>query len=242
MLVSVADPGEPEGLSTMDFAVGFLLDRRKYHLPVYRDKTSGQMRAYSPQLRHPLPGNKSGITGIEFHQTACDMGTRPERYDAGSIHFYVLRNGLITWHCDENRVLLGGSGGNDRCIQVEVNGLYGGLEDNPLTAPNEALNTTWNDPTTKIRETPQDHTPQAMKSLRMLTRYLCICFPSIQYFLSHRQFSKKREADPGQGIWLEVVGLRKELGRSSGGKGFAAGGYPNPLTWDPEEGKGSYYV
>jgi N-acetyl-anhydromuramyl-L-alanine amidase AmpD len=241
MLVNLADPGSPEVITVNDFKA-LMLDRRKQYLPVYRDKQTKEFVGYKPQKRRAVPGVKTGITGIEFHQTAADMGVKPERYDAGSIHYYVLRNGVVTWHCDEDRVLFGGNGGNDRCIQIEVVGRYSGLLDNPNTMPNEANNTTWNDPTTKEKELPQDLTIDAAFSLRMLVRYLCDKFPSIKYFLSHRNFSKDRQADPGQAIWEQVVGLRRELGRSSGGKGFVAGGYPNPSAWDAAEGRGSYYV
>jgi hypothetical protein len=225
---NVADPGSAEAITCADFERAYLLDRRAFHRPLTRDAQ-----------RRPIPyepPRRSLVTGICLHQTACDMGLNPERYDTISVHYVVLRNGRATWHADHDRILYGGNGWNQRCIQIEVNGLYAGLEDDPETAVDESLKTTWDDPTTKIREQPQQVTPEAMATLRMLVRYIKLKTPTITKLVAHRQSSGSRRNDPGERIWREAVALHGELGLDDGGIGYAipdgAGGKPIPEQWD----------
>ena len=233
MIDNVADPGSAEAITCAEFAKAYFIDRREHHSPLVR--SGKKLVPYTPKKR-------TKITGICLHQTACDMGERPARYDTISVHFVVLRSGLIVWTCDEDYVLFGGNGWNDLCVQIEVNGLYSGLEDDPTTAPNEAERTTWNDPSTPWREVAQEVTLPAMASLRMLVRYLKIKIPTIKVLVAHRQSSKDRPNDPGERIWRgEAVPLMKELGLTDGGRGFAIQtGKPIPEAWDPEK-KGIKY-
>lgn len=226
MMNNVADPGSAEALTCADFERAFVLDRRAFHHPLIRN-ADGKLVPYTPPPR-------AYITGITLHQTACDMGERPERYDTISVHYVVLRSGRIVWTCDADRILYGGNGWNNRCVQIEVNGLYPGLEDDPDTAADESLRTTWDDPSTPTREHPQEVTPAAMLSLRMLVRYLKLRFQSIVVLCAHRQASASRRNDPGQRIWGEAVRLHAELGLQDGGVGFTIGdGLPIPEAWDP---------
>lgn len=208
-----------------------LIDLRKHHQP--RVTVDGVAKAYSPPSR-PW----SEFTGITYHQTACDMGESEARYYSIGAHFVVLRSGRVLWMCDPNRIVYHGNGWNARCVGVEVNGLYPGLEDDPGTADNEALKTTWDDPTTPAREKPMSVTPQAMASLRNLTRWLRWYGKQngakVDFLVAHRQSSMDRENDPGQAIWRQAaVPLHAELGMSDGGVGFTIGGYAIPEKWDP---------
>jgi N-acetyl-anhydromuramyl-L-alanine amidase AmpD len=227
---NVADPGEP--VVTAAAFQASMLDRRGYHTALLR--TNGRPREYTPRLR-PWPA----ITGTTLHQTACDMGERVERYDTIGAHFTVLRNsGRVLWHVDLDRIVYHGNGWNDRCVGIEVNGLYAGLEDDPDTALDEALKTTWDDPSTPTRERPMQVTPQSMRSTRMLVRWIRWTVAQhggkMSVLCAHRQSSQSRRNDPGEAIWKAVaLPLHAELGLSDGGVDFVIGGYPIPEAWDP---------
>lgn len=211
-----------------------MIDLRKQHLPFLKYKENGQTitKNYSPPAR-PW----SEFTGVTYHQTACDMGEREARYYTIGAHFAVLRNGKVLWMCDPNRIVYHGNGWNARCVGIEVNGLYSGLEDDPTTAKNESMLTTWDDPDTKIRETPMVVTAESLVALRNLTRWLKWYGKQngadVKFLVSHRQSSMDRRNDPGETLWQEgAVPLHDELGMSDGGVGFKIGGYAVPAQWD----------
>ncbi len=211
-----------------------MIDLRKQHLPFLRYKENGETitKNYSPPSR-PW----SEVTGITYHQTACDMGEREARYYTIGAHFAVLRNGKVLWMCDLNRVVYHGNGWNARCVGIEVNGLYSGLEDDPTTAKDESVLTTWDDPTTKIREMPMVVTAESLVALRNLTRWLkwyaAQNGANVKFLVAHRQSSLDRQNDPGETIWQQAaVPLHTELGMSDGGVGFKIGGYAIPAQWD----------
>lgn len=211
-----------------------MIDLRKQHVPHISYKENGVVvtKSYLPRLRA-----WKEFTGVTYHQTACDMGEREARYYSIGAHFAVLRSGRVLWMCDPNRVVYHGNGWNARCVGIEVNGLYSGLEDDPDTALDESLKTTWDDPSTPTRERPMTVTPQSMVSLRNLTRWLKWYGQkngaSVQFLVAHRQSSMDRQNDPGQTIWHEAaVPLHAELGMSDGCVGFKIGGYAIPQQWD----------
>lgn len=209
-----------------------MIDLRKQHLPYYR-KADGSHQTYSP-----LPRPISEVTGICDHQTACDMGEREARYYTIGSHFVVLRSGRVLWMCDVDRVVYHGNGWNARTVGIEVNGLYSGLEDDPDTAQDESLRTTWDDKTTPTRETPMVVTPQSLRGLRDLHRWICWHVRQrggqVKFLVAHRQSSLDRQNDPGQTLWQQgAVPMHAELGLSDGGVGFKIGGYAIPEQWDP---------
>lgn len=241
----VHDPDSVEAVTFEDFRA-VMHDRRKFHSPSYRDKTE-RLVHYKPKLRKFFEGAAwKDTTSIMLHQTACSMGERIERYDTIGAHFSVLRSGNVIQHSDENRYVIHGHGGNQRCVGIEIDGLYSGLLDDPNTAPNEALLTTWNSPSTPHRDLPMDVTPHAMRTVRMLVRWICINVArhggKISYLMSHRQSSSDRKNDPGQAIMMNVwQPLFLELGLSDGGAGWcfpdSNGGRPNPTVWTGVLGK-----
>lgn len=233
MIDNVADPGSAEAIACADFERAYVIDRRKFHTPMLRDK-NGKLQPYKPPRR-------TKITGVCLHQTACDMGERVERYDTISIHLVILRSGRMLWHCDFDRVLYGGNGWNERCIQIELVGLFAGVEDDPDSAQDESLRSTWDDPTTPTREQPQQVTEAQKRTLRMALRWLKLKVPTIAVVVSHRQASANRRNDPGETTWREAVAVSAELGLHDGGPGFVIGdGLPIPEAWD-ERYKGVKY-
>lgn len=220
---NLADPGSAEVVTPDDF-LKLVIDRRRFHVPTV--VTHGVRRPYVPAHR-----TWHETTGITLHQTACDMGERIERYDTMGAHWGVLRSGRIIRLCDNNRVVYHGNGWNARCVGIEVNGLYAGDEANPLA-------TTWDDPSTAKREQPQQVTPEAMLSLRMLCRFIAYDIASnggaLKVLCAHRQSSQDRRNDPGSAIWRQAaIPVSNELGLNYGGVGFTVGGYAIPECWDP---------
>lgn len=232
-MINLADPGSAEVVTPEDF-LRLVVDRRDFHVPTYETEKNGKKTrvAYSP---HERPWKET--TGFTLHQTACDMGERAERYDTIGSHWSITRAGVIHWHCDNNRVVYHGQGWNNRCTSVEVNGRYAGREDDPSTARDEALDTTWNDPSTPQREQPMQVTAASMVSLRMLGRFIAYDIMShggtLKVLCAHRQSSTSRRNDPGEGIWKQgAAPIISELGLSYGGIGFTIGGFPIPECWD----------
>lgn len=231
---NMADPGSAEVLSPADFEL-LMDDRRDFHVPTIEKVIDGKKKkvAYEPAER---PWKTT--TGITLHQTACDMGESLERYDGIGAHFSITRRGRIRRHADNNRVVYHGNGWNSRCVGIEVNGRYSGREDDPKTAVDEALQSLWDDPSTKWREQPMDVTPESMLALRQLIRWICWDVARnggrVTVLNAHRQSSVNRRNDPGETIWKQAaIPLHSELGLTDGGVGFEIGGFPIPECWDP---------
>lgn len=229
-LTNVDDPHSAEVLTAVEFErTGY--DRRAAHAPLV--KVKGRLERYDPR---PRPW--TDVKGITLHQTACNMGERIERYDTIGAHFAVLRSGRWLRMADETRIVYHGNGWNNQCVGVEVDGLYPGLLDDPKTVHDEALQSTWDDPTTPTREQPQRTTPQAMLTLRRLCRWIVnhvrMNGGAVRTLCAHRQSSLDRQNDPGQEIWQQAaLPLLFELGLNDGGVGFRLGGYAIPEAWDP---------
>lgn len=237
-MINLADPGSPEAVTPDDF-LKLVIDRRDFHAPSYIDK--GKRKSYTPSTR-----KWPETTGICLHQTACDMGERPERYDTMGAHWGVLRSGRVIRLCDNNRIVYHGNGWNNRTVGIEVNGLYAGREDDPDTALDEALRSTWDDPSTPTREKPMQVTPAAMLSLRMLCRFIAYDIMTyggaMQFLVAHRQSSPDRRNDPGESIWRQgALPIISELGLSTGGPAYTIGGYPIPECWGQPDAGGIPY-
>lgn len=239
MIISVADPGSPEVLSPEDFERA-MFDRRSSHSPLVKNLKTGKLERYEPHLRAATDELAwEQVKGITLHQTACDMGELLERYDTIGAHFAVLRSSRVLRMCDETRVVWHGQGWNQQCVGIEINGLYAGREDDPTTAPNEAIRTTWDNPATARREQPMAIVPEQMAATRSLIRWIAWNVArhggEVKVLCAHRQSSAARPNDPGEGIWRVVaLPLHAELGLTDGGVGFAIDdGQPIPECWDP---------
>lgn len=232
MIATVADPGSPEALSPELFEAT-MFDRRTAHSPLVKSLKTGKLERYTPVRRPWLE-----VTGVTLHQTACNMGERIERYDTIGAHFAVLRSGRVLRMCDEDRIVYHAQGWNNRCVGIEVDGLYAGREDDPRTVHDEALASTWDDPSTPTREKPMQVTDAAMRSTRMLVRWIAWRVAqhngTLRVLCAHRQSSESRPNDPGEAIWRAVaLPLHLELGLSDGGPGFKIGdGRAIPREWD----------
>lgn len=205
------------------------------HDPYYVGKDPDGTKRLVPYT--PVIRQISKITGICLHQTACVMGENPSRYRRLSIHFVVTLLGKVIQTCPIESLLYGGNGWNNGTIQIEVDGSYAGLEDDPSThARREDIETFWANGEIK---SPMKVTDAAMRSLRNLERYLVELVRrrggAISVIVAHRQSSGDRQSDPGQAIWQEgALPIIEEFGLSDGGVGFRLGdGRAIPQAWDP---------
>ena len=177
----------------------------------------------------PRPWSK--VTGICLHQTACNMGERPERYDTLNVHYVVTRAGKIIQLHDLTTATAHGNGWNNQTVGIEIDGLYAGVEGDSSTV--------WDDPSTPSKETAQALTCETRESCKALIRHIvsatAIYGGKLGVLVAHRQSSSSRRNDPGSAIWTHIaLPISAELGLTDGGIGFKLDtGYPIPESWDP---------
>lgn len=173
------------------------------------------------------------VTGICLHQTACLLGERPERWLNVGAHYGVTRGGKRLRLHDETDRIVHGNGFNARCVGIEGDGTYAGIEGD--------LRTVWDDPTTKYREQgmdlPDPFIAAYLETCRAIIRRVHDAGGAIKFILAHRQSSESRQNDPGEGIWKRVaLVIMKEFGLHDGGVGFKVDdGRPIPEAWDPSK-------
>lgn len=153
---------------------------------------------------------KSSIDSICLHQTAClfSVSKQQIRHAQGSpeialatrgmniaSHMTAFRNGVVvaahpfrSWVHNCNKL-------NARCLGLEIEGRYPGLESDPLR--------------TTYGGSPSELTQEVIRVARDSLTWLVETARSegcpIEYIYAHRQSSKDRRSDPGEGLWREVV-------------------------------------
>lgn len=184
---------------------------------------------------------------IVAHQTACDMGTKPSRYARLGAHFATMQNGDAAWVFSMLDVVAHANGLNPRGVGIEVNGRFAGRNDDPRTTPDEKLRTTWDDPTTAVRELPMDLPQIQVEATWAIGDFIIAEVERhggrIDAVVPHRCSSSNRQGDPGEEnwkrIWLPFIEKHK---LSDGGKGFKVGsGYEIPECWDSHGHPGVSY-
>lgn len=169
------------------------------------------------------------ITGVCLHQTACNLGEGVRRWDTVGAHGGVTRGGKIIQLHEFTDLVVHGNGWNTRCVGIEMDGHYEGIEGN--------IRTFWRDPETP-NAVPQTPTDELVASAKDFVRWICAIVKhhggEVKYLVAHRQASKDRQNDPGSGLWQRVaIPLLTELKLSDGGLGFKIGtGYAIPEVWD----------
>lgn len=172
----------------------------------------------------------TGVTGITLHQTACTLGENPPRWDSIGAHVGVTRAGRVIWIHDFTSLVAHGNGWNSKCVGIEMDGLYEGIEGDPSTL--------WDDPSTATRERASMVTPELVASARAAIRWICAEVAAhggrVGALVAHRQSSKDRRNDPGSALWQAVaLPMQASLGLSSIGGQAIGSGYPIPEAWDP---------
>jgi N-acetyl-anhydromuramyl-L-alanine amidase AmpD len=200
------------------FALGAFFDRRA-SASLAGQKHDGGSR----------PWNR--ITGICLHQTACNLGENPPRWDTVGAHLGITRQGKVVWLHDFDRIIWHGNGWNAQTVGIEMDGLYAGVQGDATTV--------WDDPETPFREQAQTPTPELIHATQGACRWIFDEVAKhggkVTALVAHRQSSTSRRNDPGSALWQGVaLPLIRELGLSDGGPGFKlVDGYPIPEAWDP---------
>jgi hypothetical protein len=171
----------------------------------------------------------ASIDSVVLHQTACDLGERPGRWDSLRAQVGVTRGGQVFQVYPLDTLVYHGNSFNKRSVGVELSGSYEGIE---------GQRATWWQP--EGVKDPQRPTPELIEAARRAVRWIVAEVGArggkVRYCFSHRQSSDTRQSDPGSAIW-QAVGLwaQSELGLSDGGPGFRVGdGRPIPEAWGGE--------
>lgn len=169
------------------------------------------------------------VTGICLHQTACNLGEKPARWDTVGCHVGVTRNGQVIWLHNFDRLIVHGNGWNKKTVGIEIDGMYEGVKGD--------IKTFWRDKSDK-KSQPQNLTSETVAAVNQLIEFICSevekAGGKIEYLVAHRQASENRRNDPGSEIWQMIaIPMSKKLSLSDGGDGFKIGsGYAIPREWD----------
>lgn len=170
------------------------------------------------------------VTGICLHQTACNLGERPQRWATVGAHLGITREGKVVWMHDLDYAIVHGNGFNTHTVGIEMDGMYAGIEGN--------LETFWRPPGQPDRQ-PQSPTAELVEAAKQTVKWICSEVErhggKVTSLVAHRQASNERQADPGSALWKAVaLPLHRELALSDGGPGFKIDtGFPIPEAWDP---------
>lgn len=188
------------------------------------------VRAYEGLATPRLP---SSVTGIMVHQLGCQLGVSKRQLQAAAgdprlaLQHRVLRLpyhvvGLLCGDVIRNhpvtRYTYHGNGGNRFTVGVGIEGLYPGRE------------TTRTAKHTDLHRAVMVGRAALAEAERMLRESGITGLITVH---AHRNFAAKRAADPGDGIWREVVGWGIEHLSLVPDLDLRMGtGQPIPVEWD----------
>lgn len=205
-----------------------------------------KMTRTGPVLRDP-----SSVDSVVLHQCAVTYGLTSRQLRAAggdrrlalarralrvACHALAFRDGFFVASCPLRVYVQGANGLNPRALNLEVDGLYSGLRDDPDTVPREDLQTTAGEPC--------EVTPAIILAGQSALRWLVLegrreGMP-IDRLWAHRQSSGTRRADPGEGLWSAVAEpIAAELGLRIDYAATLGEGRPIPVAWSPN-GVGKY--
>lgn len=166
----------------------------------------------------------ASVTGVCLHQTACNMGSRVERYDGTGAHVVVAGRKVI-WLHDWTKRVVAANGWNAGTVSIEINGLFAGVEGD--------ISTVWDDPSTAKRETAMTLDDDSVAASLAALRWIRQGVPGLRVIVAHRQASGNRRNDPGEAIWKRIaIPARDELGLATPDRFTLDDGRPIPEAWD----------
>lgn len=187
------------------------------------------------------------IDSVVLHQTACvfgplnDQDKRHRRALKIPAHVTAFRDGVYVQAAPLLWFLYHANDYNATALGLECEGQYPGLRDDPKTPQREDEETFWAAGAGK--PTPLDEL--SIETFRAALTHLVVAGRElgcpIKYVKAHRQTSKTRRSDPGEGIWTEVALWAEEhLNVSTLPLETRRDGRPIPIAWDPARGRGRY--
>ncbi len=133
-------------------------------------------------------------------------------------HWVALLNGDVLYNNQITRYTYAGNGGNGPLVQVSLEGNYPGLEKNRKPKHNGYDKHTIETGRAAIRNAVHHSRDQGA---------------SINYLYAHRQYSKNRIGDPGEGWWKEIgIPMSLELDLEIKYDFEYGTGYKIPREWD----------
>lgn len=168
-----------------------------------------------------------GDAELALARRALDAACHVMAFRAG---FFVASHPLRDFVNAANRL-------NPESLNLEIDGRYAGLEDDPATAAREDLLTTWRGEPTELTE---ETVAAARAAIRWLVEEAAREGIAIRKITGHRISNDARRADPGEGPWKRVVlPAAEELGLEVIRRSPWNQGEHIPTDWDPE-GIGAY--
>lgn len=197
--------------------------------------------------------NVADVDTITLHQTAIEFGVskyairfakgdaelaRARRALDVACHAMAFRKGFFVKSHNLLDYVNHAGRFNGRACGLEIEGLYPGLSDDPLTVAREDLLTTWRGEPTILTE---DTVEASCNAIEWIVKGISDLGGKISRVVAHRQSSDARRSDPGQEIWERVavefcqneMGLRLDLASPW------SQGRPVPVQWDAN-GIGNY--
>jgi hypothetical protein len=191
--------------------------------------------------KNPTPGplrRWTSIDAIVLHQTATGHVKNIDRWAAKEAHYVVTTSGLIVWCSDLVRIgyasgqkkdatFPGSNGFNNRCVAIEIEGMYAGIEGD--------LTTFWK---SKPADKPMTLGNQTIAAARVLIGLICTQVAGhggkVRYLFAHRQSNGNKPSDPGEAIWKQIALPEMAIwGLTDGGEGYHVGqGRGIPHAWD----------
>lgn len=194
---------------------------------------------FDERNKHPHDGRSKSqpymkwkdVKAIVLHQTASQLGERPERWHSVPIHFGITRLGKTIQLYDLTEVCNHAGAFNRWTIGIEIDGWFSGIDGQP--------DTLW-----QPKPPAPKRTPMTLPAVQMVAARACVKLiidtvaangGKITHIHPHRQSSKDRQSDPGSLIWQRVgTWAQEEFGLSDGGKTYSIDtGRPIPEAWDP---------
>jgi N-acetylmuramoyl-L-alanine amidase len=172
----------------------------------------------------------SNVTAIVLHQTATQLGEKPERWHSVPIHFGITRAGKTIQLYDLTEVCNHAGNFNRWTVGIEVDGWYAGIEGRPETL--------WQPKPPAPKRTPMSLPDAQLSAAKACVKRIVDTVAAnggqITHIHPHRQSSGDRQSDPGSLIW-QSVGLwaQQQFGLSDGGKKYKIDtGRTIPEAWD----------
>lgn len=220
---------------TISAAGAAALDRAFAAIPAVSPKDM----LFDERNNHPHDGRSksmpfrtwSKVTAIVLHQTATQLGEKPERWRTVPIHFGITRAGKTIQLYDLTEVCNHAGNFNRWTVGIEIDGWYAGVEGRPETL--------WQPKPPAPKRTPMNLSTAQVDAAKACVKRIVATVAAnggqITHIHPHRQSSGDRQSDPGSLIW-QTVGLwaQQQLNLSDGGKDYKLDtGRTIPEAWDP---------
>ena len=194
---------------------------------------------FDERNKHPHDGRSksypymkwSEVKAIVLHQTATQLGEKPERWHSVPIHFGITRSGKTIQLYDLTEVCNHAGNFNRWTVGIEIDGWFAGVEGRPETL--------WQPKAPAPKRTamnlPAAQADAAKSCVKRIIDTVAANGGQITRIHPHRQSSGDRQSDPGSLIW-QTVGLwgQQQFNLSDGGQNYKIdSGRTIPFDWDP---------